>query len=150
MTTALLPIRREARNMWDIAGELDRLFDASCEVFPSQSVAGGLWHPAMDIYNRKDDLVVELELPGLKPEDIDMSLQEDHLVVEGSRGRSSEYSEETVYFSERFFGGFHRVVHLPTSVDADGAKASFKDGLLTITLPKKARERGKRIELETG
>jgi len=101
----------------------------------------------MDIYNRNEEIVVELELPGLKESDLDVSIEEDHLIVEGSRSRSTEYKEEESYFSERSYGGFHRIVHLPASVDADSAQARFSEGVLTITLPKKVREGGKRIEV---
>jgi HSP20 family protein len=109
----------------------------------------GLWHPTMDIYNRKEELVVELEIPGMKPGDIDITVEDNHLIVEGSRNRSSEFSDDERYYSERLFGSFHRVVHLPTDVDDTKSKASFKEGMLVVRLPKKKREGGRKIALET-
>lgn len=146
-TTTLVPVRRESRDPWDVGGDLGRVFDSPWELHPRRSLREGLWHPTMDIYNRKDELVVELELPGLKESDLDVSIEEDHLIVEGTRSRFTEYKEEELYFSERSYGGFHRIVHLPTSVDADSAQARFSEGVLTIALPKKVREGGKKIEV---
>ncbi|MBN1671566.1 MAG: Hsp20/alpha crystallin family protein [Kiritimatiellae bacterium] len=145
----LLPVRRERASLWDVASDLDRVFDAVGGVRPYVPVSEGLWHPTMEVYNRKDEVVVELEIPGVKPEDVDIRVEEKHLVVEGTRMRSEEFAEDERYYSERAFGGFHRVVHLPTDVDDAKAKARFSGGLLAIRLPKKAREGGNKIPLET-
>jgi len=146
---SLLPIKRRTGDLWSVADEMDRMLDTWYR-WPSTSIVReGLWHPTVDVYNRQNDILVELELPGLTKAEVDVSVEEDHLVVEGSRSRSTEYKEEDQYYSERVYGGFHRVVHLPTSVDADNAKASLSNGLLSITLPKKKREGGKKIKLES-
>lgn len=146
---SLLPIKRRTGDIWNIADEMDRILDTWYRLPSTSIVREGLWHPTMDIYNRNGEIVVELELAGLKEKDVDVSVEEDHLIVEGTRSRSTEYKEGESYYSERAYGTFHRVVHLPVSVDTDKAKASFKDGLLVVTLPKKERERGKKIKLET-
>ena len=146
----LLPVRRVSRDPWDAASDLERVFDAMTLFDPRRMIREeGLWHPTMDIYNRKDELVVELEIPGIKPEDIDITVEDNHLIVEGSRSRSSEFSDDERYYSERLFGKLHRVVHLPTDVDDAKSKASFRDGMLVVRLPKKKREGGRKIQLET-
>lgn len=146
---SLLPVRKRTGDMWDIADEMDRAINRWGYGWPlTTTVREGLWHPTMDIFNLDGEILVELELPGLKDKDVNVSVEEDHLIVEGTRNRSTERKEEDAFYSERMYGGFHRVVHLPASVDADKAKAAFNDGLLTITLPKKERERGKKIEVK--
>lgn len=147
MTATLVPVRRETRDPWDLASDLDRLFDTALGGTSARGLREGLWHPTMDVFNCKDMLVVELELPGLKRSDVDISIDDDHLIVEGTRNRSTDYKEEERYFSERPFGGFHRIVHLPTSVDADGTTAELKNGLLIVKMPKAKREGGQKIKI---
>ncbi|MHC5034750.1 MAG: Hsp20/alpha crystallin family protein [Planctomycetota bacterium] len=108
----------------------------------------GLWHPTVDVYERADDVVVQVELPGMKGQKMDVSLEEDHLIIEGSRPQVAEYAEEDCYYSERPTGSFHRIVHLPASVDEAATVAHYDDGVLTITMPKAERERARRIEIK--
>jgi HSP20 family protein len=147
-----LPIvRRAPRGLSHVVEDLNRLMDLDAWYGfpPSLAVNEGLWHPTMDIYNRGDNLVVELEIPGIEEEDIDISIEQDHLIVKGSRKQSSEHKEGDRYYTERSYGEFHRVVHLPASVDEDKVTASLKEGLLTITLPKTKKEAGKKVKVET-
>ena len=148
--TTLVPVRRrETRDLWDVAGELDRIFDSPVDLVPAMSVREGLWHPTMDVYNLPQEIVVCLELPGVKMEDLELTIEENHLIVEGSRRRIEEYKEEDLFHTERSFGGFHRIVHLPSDVDADTTEARFTDGLLTIKMPKVKRLAGKKIDIKT-
>lgn len=147
--TTLVPVRRETRDLWDVAGEMDRLFDSPFELLPRMTAQEGLWHPTMDIYNRPHELVVELELPGVRMEDVDLRVEENHLILEGTRRRSETYKEDDRFYTERLFGAFHRVVHLPSDVDAEGVEAHFSEGLLMIRLPKIHRTQGKKIEIKT-
>jgi HSP20 family protein len=148
---ALIPIRRQARDLWDVAEDLNRVFDApmDLDLLSPTGIREGLWHPTMDVYNRAEELVVELEVPGVKKEDLDLTIEESHLIVEGKRTRSAEYKEDDRYFAERAFGGFHRIVHLPVNVDAGRAEARFAEGVLTIRLPKTKREGGTKIGIKT-
>ena len=149
--STMVPIRLERRNLWDVAEDLERVFDApfDSDLLPSMRVREGLWHPTMDIYNRPDEIVVELEVPGVKKEDVDLTIEENHLIVEGKRSQSDEYKVEDRQYSERPYGGFHRVVHLPASVDAGRAEARFTDGVLVIRLPKVKHEGGTKIGIKT-
>lgn len=146
--TTLVPVRREREDLWDVATEMDRLFDSPFELLPRMAVREGLWHPTVDIYNRSDELVVELELPGVKMEDLDLRIEENHLILEGTRKRSDEFKEEERLYNERLFGAFHRVIHLPSDVDAERTEARFTEGLLVIRLPKTKHEDGKKIDIK--
>jgi HSP20 family protein len=149
---SLLPtVRRTPGSVPRLFDDVDRLTDLDAWYgFPSNLlVREGLWHPTMDIYNKGDNLVVELEMPGIKEGDIDISIEQDHLVVTGSRKQSSEHKEGDQYYLERSYGKFHRVVHLPESVDESKVTASLKEGLLTVTLPKKKKEAGKKVKVES-
>ncbi|MBN1670174.1 MAG: Hsp20/alpha crystallin family protein [Kiritimatiellae bacterium] len=145
----LVPVRRLQNEWRSPFDEFDRLVDAWSR-FPARHVVReGLWHPPTDIYDQRERLVVELELPGIKADEVNISIQEDHLIVEGERKRNGSGTQDELFYSERDFGGFHRIVHLPASVDPDATTAKYKDGVLTVTLPKKERERGKKVEVES-
>ena len=120
--TTMVPVRRDTRDIWDVADEMDRVFDSPFELLPRMRVREGLWHPTMDIHNRPHELLVELELPGVTMEDLDLTIQENHLILEGSRRRSEEDKEDERFYSERLFGAFHRVVHLPAEVEGPLAR----------------------------
>ncbi|MHA3772027.1 Hsp20/alpha crystallin family protein [Verrucomicrobiota bacterium sgz303538] len=125
--------------------EMDRLFDFS---FPSRDtglVSG--WSPALDLFDDKDALVVSVELPGMKKEDINISLHEGVLSISGERRHEREKKEGEAFRSERYFGKFQRSISLPTQVKADGVKASYKDGILTVQLPKAEEAKPKHIEV---
>jgi len=99
------------------------------ELFDFPSLRG--W-PSMDIYSEGKDLVVKMELPGMKAEDISIDLNEDRLSISGKQVHEEEVREEEYYRKERFAGSFSRVVPLPKEVGEDDIKADMKDGLLTV------------------
>lgn len=128
--------------------EVNRLFDFS---FPSRDT--GLfsgWSPALDLYDQKDDFVVTVELPGMKKEDIQLSLHDGVLTVSGERKHEFEGEEGKTFRSERYFGKFQRSVTLPTRVDTSKVVASYKDGVLWITLPKAEEAKPRHIEVNVG
>ena len=131
----------------DLREEIDRLFE-----MPLAGVAGTSpwmsgWTPALDVYEDKDQFVVKAEVPGMKKEDIEVSLHEGSLTVSGERKSEHETDEAGVYRSERFFGRFQRTVDLPTGVDPSRVKADYRDGILTITLPKAEEAKPKKISV---
>ena len=128
--------------------EIDRLFDLS---FPGATRDAGLfsgWSPSVDVYQDKDHVFVKAELPGMKKEEIDISLQNGMLTISGERKHEEEHKEGDSFRSERFFGKFQRSVSLPTDVDTANVKASYKDGILTVTLPKAEEAKPKQIEVQ--
>lgn len=125
--------------------EVNRLFDFS---FPSRDT--GLfsgWSPALDLFDEKDDFLVQVELPGMKKEDIQLSVHSGVLTVSGERKPDADAKSAKAFRSERYFGKFQRSVTLPTLVDGSKVKASYKDGILTITLPKAEEAKPRQIEV---
>jgi len=127
----------------NLRDEFDRLFDFS---WPSRDTGllGG-WSPAMDVYDDKNNLIVTLEVPGMKKDDIEISLHDGILTVSGERKEEREQTEGNAFRSERYFGKFQRSLSLPSAVDANKVKASYKDGVLTISLPKSEEAKPKHI-----
>jgi HSP20 family protein len=103
------------------------------------------WMPAVDVFEKDDKFVVKAELPGMKEEDIDVSVVGDTLTVKGEKKTESEVKEENYYRCERSYGSFYRSIPLPSTVDASKIKADFEDGVLEVTLPKTAEVKPKKI-----
>ena len=123
--------------------EVNRLFDLSWPSRDTGRFSG--WSPALDVADDKDNLVVSVELPGLKKEDIHISLHDGVLTVSGERKQERETKEGGTFRSERHFGKFQRSVTLPTTVDGNKVNAAYKDGILTIDLPKAEEAKPKQI-----
>ncbi len=127
--------------------EMNRLLDGSLAGFTG---SGGLfsgWTPPLDITQDKETVFVKAELPGLKKEDIDISLHDGMLTLTGERKQEKKTGEGETFREERFFGRFHRTVTLPTQVDTNAVKATYRDGILEIALPKAEEAKPKQIEV---
>jgi HSP20 family protein len=123
-----------------IRDEMDRLFDSS--------FGPAFRAPVLDVYQDKDQFTVVAELPGLKKEDIELSLHDDVLTISGERKQDKKGEEG--YRNERFFGRFQRSVTLPTGVDSEKVKATYQDGILKVALPKAEEAKPKQIEVSVG
>lgn len=133
--------------LFDLRNEIDRLFDAPlAELGSSTNLLSG-WAPALDVFEDKNNFTVKTELPGMKKEDIEVSFHEGTLSISGERKSESKHEDEEVCRSERYFGRFQRTVTLPSAVAADKVKATYKDGVLTITLPKTEEAKPKQIDV---
>jgi HSP20 family protein len=130
--------------------ELDRLFEAPFAELARGSRLLSEWNPAMDMHEDKDNIVVHVELPGMKKEDINISLHEGSLSISGERRSESKFEEAEAYRTERFVGRFQRTVGLPAPVAVDRVKAQYKDGVLTVTLPKTEEAKPKQITVHEG
>src|SRR5262249_16304644 len=127
--------------------EIDRLFEAPlAEPTKTSQLLSG-WTPALDMYEDKDNVYVRTELPGMKKEDIDVSLHNGSLSISGERKTQEEFKDAEVYRAERFVGRFQRTLSLPTAVAGDKIKAQYKDGILSITLPKAEEAKPKQIDV---
>ena len=115
--------------------ELDRLFESP--------MTG--WAPALDVHEDKDSFSIRVELPGMKREDIEVTLQDGALVITGERKEEKVSNETTVHRQERYYGKFTRALTLPAAVSGDKVKAQYKDGILTVTLPKAEEAKPKAI-----
>ena len=114
--------------------------------FARQGQLFGGWSPALDLYQDKDNVVAVVELPGMKKEDIDISLRDGTLTISGER-KSQTSNGEKAERTERYIGRFRRSVTLPTRVDADKISASYRDGILTVTLPKAEEAKPRQIQV---
>jgi HSP20 family protein len=103
------------------------------------------WLPAVDVFEKEDKFVVKAELPGIKEEDIDVSVIGDTLSIKGEKRTETEVKEKDYYRSERSYGSFYRSIPLPSNVDADKVEASFENGVLEVTLAKSAKVKPKKI-----
>ena len=105
------------------------------------------WFPAVDVYEDKENLLVTAELPGLKKEDIQISLDNGNLTLSGERKQEEKRQDADVYRSERWVGRFHRSVSLPCRVEAEKIKATYSEGVLTVILPKAEDAKPKQIPI---
>ena len=129
--------------------EIDRLFEAPFEDrLPGTRQFFSGWLPAVDLVEDKDNLIVNAELPGMKKEQIEIALHDGVLTLSGERKDEQKYQDAETYRSERFLGRFQRSISLPAPVDADKVKATYKDGILTVTLPKTEEAKPKQIPVE--
>jgi HSP20 family protein len=103
------------------------------------------WFPAVDVYEDKDNLMVRAELPGMKKEDIEISLHQGFLTLSGERKGQEKVEGAETYRSERWLGRFHRTISVPCGVVPDKVKATYTDGILTVSLPKAEEAKPKQI-----
>jgi HSP20 family protein len=105
------------------------------------------WMPAVDVFDKEDKFIVKAELPGMKEEDIDVSVVGDTLSIRGEKKTETEVSNEDYYQSECSYGSFYRSIPIPSNVDATKIEASFEDGVLEVALPKSAKVRPKKVSV---
>ena len=117
-------------------GEIDRLFD---EDFLLPSLPKMSWDLAVDVYRKGGNVIVEMSLPGIDPEKIDISVEDNYLKVSGSREEKKQTKKENYYRKEIRRGSFERVVRLPVAVKEEKAKAEYKDGILKVIIPEKEK-----------
>jgi HSP20 family protein len=134
----------------DLRDEIDRLFDLSLGDLSSASPWMGGWVPALDVHEDKDQFVVKAEMPGMKKEEIDVSLNAGALSISGERRQESESKGQQWIRSERSFGRFQRTIELPAHVQADKVTADYKDGILTVKLPKAEEAKPRQIGVKVG
>ena len=138
------------------ADEMDRMFGefglGRGWAWPS-SVAGGVtWSPQIDVSQKNNELVVRADLPGLTKDDVKVDITDDTITIQGERRKEHEEERGGVYRAERSYGSFYRTIPLPDGTITDQAKASFKDGVLEITMPAPPEQvtRGRRLEITEG
>jgi HSP20 family protein len=129
--------------------EMDRLFDRFFEPEVAELPAAlGSWVPSLDLTETKDALVVKVEMPGMDPNDIHVALQENLLTITGEKKEEKEEKDARYHRMERSAGAFTRSVRLPVAVDGSKVTATFKNGLLTVTLPKTPGAKGTMIPVK--
>ena len=128
--------------------EMDRLFDRFLEPAWSEMPVLGDWSPTVDVSEDKDAVTVKAELPGVEQKDIAVSLQEGMLTIKGEKRAEKEEKDKHYHRIERSYGAFYRSIQLPSAVDAGKVAATFKDGVVTITLPKSPEAKGTTIPIK--
>ena len=141
-----------SRTLQRMADEMDRIFENFgfgrrwMSPFWSES-STDLWAPEIDVFQKNDQLTIQADLPGMKREDVSVEISEGAITIQGERKRETEEEREGVYRSERSYGSFYRVVPLPEGAIADEAKATFRDGVLQITMPAPPASKGRRLDI---
>lgn len=125
---------RTLKNWWSDNGDFENLL--------------GNWQPSVDIAETDDSIEVKVDLPGIKPEDIEISVADNRLTIKGERREEQESKEKEVRRVERSYGSFYRSIALPAGCDADQVSAESDNGVITIRLPKPAAAKAKRISVK--
>lgn len=134
------------RDIADMQDQMNKLFE---DFLGRRATGEGIWSPYVDISETEDDIRVKAELPGVKKDDISISVSDNNiLTLKGEKKREEEVKEENYYRVERSYGSFNRKVELPSEVKADEVDATYEDGILTISLPKKEEVKPKEIEIK--
>ena len=144
-----------AMRRWDpfgelssIQNELNRLFGRTFGVEGGDEMRAAAWMPPVDVAETQNRFVITAELPGMRPEDVDISVENSVLRIQGERRFYQERNEEDFHRIERRFGSFARSITLPSTADPEGIRASFDAGVLTIEVPKKEEAKPKKIEVK--
>jgi HSP20 family protein len=129
--------------------EMDRLFDRFADPIwePFETMAGD-WVPKLDVSETKDAMVVGAEMPGVDPKEIEIALMGDLLTLKGEKEKETEENEERYHRVERTYGAFLRSVRLPMAVDGSKVTATFKNGVLVVTLPKTPASKGTMVPVK--
>lgn len=135
--------------MTGLKQEMDRVFDRFFESRWEELPALGDWAPKVDVSETKDAVVVKAEIPGMEAKDIQASLQENVLTITGEKKQEKEEKDERYHRVERTYGSFARSVRLPAGVEAAKVNAAFKNGVLTVTLPKTAAAKATPIPVKS-
>lgn len=147
MAMAPLATRRHGSELTRLRNEMDELFNGFFRGMDWPWAAERVW-PAIDVADRDDAVVVRAEVPGCKPGDIDLSIHGRTLTISGEKHETKEQKEKGYYHSESVYGSFRRDVELPAEVDQQKVEASYKDGVLSITLPKTEKTKPVKIQVK--
>lgn len=149
---SLVPVSRAPAPVWSLhrwQREIDRLFgNPFGDWLMHEEPRRDEWMPVVNIYEEKENLVVEAELPGMKKDDIHIYMSGDNLNITGQRKEQREEQGRDTYRSERYFGRFHRMIPLPVPVKSDAIEAWYRDGILTVTCPKTGEARRDRVQVK--
>ncbi len=136
------------RDLRSLQDEVNRLFSTNLSrAFGDEGIARGAWMPNVDIYENKDHIVLEAELPGMNREDFDLTVENNLLTLRGERRFEKKDEGDNYHRVERSYGSFTRSFTLPQTVSAEGATAEYKNGVLRVALPKREEVKARRIEI---
>ncbi len=132
-----------------LRNEMNSLFDRFFDWKPFGSGSDvSVWRPALDVSETPKEILIRAELPGMDPKEINISLRDNVLTVQGERKQEKEEKDENYHRVERSYGSFARSFRLPAEVESEKVDAAYKDGILTIKLKKSAKAAAKKIEIK--
>jgi len=134
-----------------IQERMNRLFDETLQRTRSreeEDISAGLWAPPVDIYETENEIVLKAELPEIDQKDIEIKVEDNSLTIRGERRFDQETKKENYHRIERAYGKFSRSFSLPNTIDQEKIKASYKDGILKLVMPKKEEKKPKQITVE--
>jgi HSP20 family protein len=136
------------RDLRSLQDEVNRLFSTNLSrTFGDEGMARGAWNPSVDIYENKDNIVLEAELPGMKREDFDLSIENNVITLRGERRFEKQDDGDNFHRVERSYGSFARSFTLPQTVQTDEVAAEYRNGVLRVTMPKREEVKARRIEV---
>ena len=136
------------RDLRTLQEEVNRLFSTNLtRAFGDEGIGRGAWAPSVDIYENKDQIVLEAELPGMKQEEFDLSIENNVITLRGERKFEKTDEADNYHRVERSYGAFTRSFTLPQTVSAEGATAEYNNGVLRVTLPKREEVKARRIQI---
>ncbi len=140
-----------ARDLWGLQDEVSRVFRSALQgLSGDEATSAGAFSPALDVEETEDEFVLHVELPGVAAEDVEVSLEENVLTISGERRFYDERERDGFRRIERRFGRFHRAIRLPDRVDGSAVDATYREGLLTITVPKAEEAKPRLIQVKQG
>jgi HSP20 family protein len=136
------------RDLRTLQEEVNRLFSTNLtRAFDDEGIGRGAWAPSVDIYENKDQIVLEAELPGMNQEDFDLSIENNVITLRGERKFEKTEESDNYHRVERSYGAFTRSFTLPQTVSPEGATAEYNNGVLRVTLPKREETKARRIQV---
>ena len=141
---------RRGLMVWNPFAEIERIrreFDRLLEELVPREEGERVFAPVVDVYETDQELVVKAELPGVKKENVEVSIRDNALYIRGEKKEDREEKTKAYHRVERVYGRFERVLPLPTDVKVESAKAEFKDGVLEIRIPKAEGAKERKIEI---
>jgi len=136
------------RDVRTLQEEVNRLFSTNLtRGFGEEGIGRGAWNPSVDIFENKDQIILEAELPGMNPEDFELSVENNVITLRGERRFEKKDESDNYHRVERSYGSFTRSFTLPQTVSAEGATAEYKNGVLRVTLPKREETKARKIEI---
>lgn len=137
------------RDLMTMQDRMTRLFDETLSRIFKEEAPRGVWSPPVDILEREDMVILKVDLPEMNQNEIEIKVEENTLIIQGERKFTKEIPEERYIQVERPYGHFQRTFALPKAIDQEEIKASYKDGVLRISLPRKKDVQPKQISVET-
>ncbi len=145
-------VRFRPRSHLPVASDdLDRAFDRLMRGWMDSSAFSVFdWSPSVDVAETKDEIVVKAEIPGVSKDDIDLTIENNRLMISGEKRQEEHEEGKNYYRTERSYGSFRRIFNLPAQADAEKVSASYDDGVLTVKIPKSEVAKGKKIDITSG